>query len=240
MSLRATATRARAMPRRFAMFIPHARRADEDRLDCRLHVVIDAAPADPAVEQERLVVGVEHQLLGLAEVNAHERHAAMRQLHVRRLDRQRQTLKRDRLVAPVELIRFPGRKAHRHIGLGRNSGALVAPSLDEAMYAVVGAVIAASAQLLEQALCRTAFPPRKMNFLLQNLDQNRDPFAKLGRRLNFALVFVLGLVATHDLAHRPARHRQGAHDLIDRTVLLKIGAAYLADQVHADHPLRSF
>src|SRR3954466_8500510 len=27
--------------------------ADEDRLDCRLHVVVDAAPADPAVEPER-------------------------------------------------------------------------------------------------------------------------------------------------------------------------------------------
>ena len=140
-------------------------------------------------------MGVEHQFLGLAEVNPHERHAAVRQLHVRRLDRQRQPLKRDHLVAPVELIRFSGRKAHRYIGLGWNPGALVAPSLDEAMHAVVGAVIAASAQLLEQALCRTAFPPGEMNFLLQDLGQNRDPFAKPWRRLNFALVFMFGLVA---------------------------------------------
>src|SRR5208282_6081623 len=35
--------------------------------------------------------------LGLAEVDAHVRHAAVRQLHVRRLDHQRQPLKRDRL-----------------------------------------------------------------------------------------------------------------------------------------------
>ena len=69
-----------------------ARLADEDRFHRRLHVVVDAAPADPAIEPERLVVGVEHQLLGLAEVDAHERHAAVRQLHVRRLDRQRQPL----------------------------------------------------------------------------------------------------------------------------------------------------
>jgi hypothetical protein len=54
-----------------------ARLADEDRLHRRLHVVIDAAAADPAVELERLVMGVEHQLLSLAEVGAHERHAAM-------------------------------------------------------------------------------------------------------------------------------------------------------------------
>ena len=49
-----------------------------------------------------------------------------------------------------------------------------------------------------------------------------------------------GLVAAHDLAHRPARHRQSAHNLLDRALLLKIGAAYLADQVHANHPRMSF
>src|SRR5271167_2783405 len=36
-----------------------ARLANEDRLNRRLHVVVDAAPADTAIEQERLVVGVE-------------------------------------------------------------------------------------------------------------------------------------------------------------------------------------
>src|SRR5882762_2210762 len=62
-----------------------------NRLDRHLHVVVDAAPADPAIELERLVVGVEHQLLGLTKVDAHKRHAAVRQLlDVRRLDRQRQ------------------------------------------------------------------------------------------------------------------------------------------------------
>src|SRR3954467_11016399 len=34
--------------------------AHEDRFHRRLHVVVDAAPADAAIEQERLVVGVEH------------------------------------------------------------------------------------------------------------------------------------------------------------------------------------
>src|SRR5580658_8813068 len=43
--------------------------ADKDRLDRRLHVVVDAAPANAAIEPERLVVSVEHQLLGLAEVD---------------------------------------------------------------------------------------------------------------------------------------------------------------------------
>jgi hypothetical protein len=49
----------------------------------------------PAIEPERLVMGVEHRLLGLPKVDAHKRHAAVRQLHVRRLDRQRQALERE-------------------------------------------------------------------------------------------------------------------------------------------------
>ena len=47
---------------------------------------------------------------------------------------------------------------------------------------------------------------------------------------------LLGLVAADHLAHRRARHRQRAHDLLDGAMLLKIGAPYLTDQVHANHP----
>ena len=126
-----------------------ARTADEDRFDGGLHVVIDAAPADAAVECERLVVSVEHQFLRLAKVDPHERHAAVRQLHVRRLDHERQPLQRDRLVAPVELIRLAGGKAHRHERLHRNPRPFDPPRLDEPMNAVVGAVIATATQLLE-------------------------------------------------------------------------------------------
>ena len=69
--------------------------------------------------------------------------------------------------------------------MDRNSGAFVAPSLDEPMHAVVGAVISAPAQLLEQPLGRAALPLRQLGFLLQDLRQNLDPVAKLRRRLNF-------------------------------------------------------
>ena len=93
-----------------AAIVP-ARLAHEDRFDRRLHVVVDAAPADPAIKDERPVVGVKHQLLRLAKVDAHELHPAVRQLHVRRLDRQRQALERDRLVAPVELVGALGKDA---------------------------------------------------------------------------------------------------------------------------------
>src|SRR5258708_12534325 len=95
----------------------------------------------PAIEPERLVMRVEHQLLSLAEVDAHKRHAAVRQLHVRRLDRQRQALERDRLVAPVKLVGFPRRKAHRHIGMSRDPAAFLAPGLDEPPPASLPALI---------------------------------------------------------------------------------------------------
>jgi hypothetical protein len=129
-------------------------------------------------------VGVEYKLLGLVEVDPHERHPAVRQLHVRRLDHQRQTLKRDRLVAPVELVRLAWGEAHRYERVSRNPRSLVPPGSDEPMHAVVGAVIAATAQLFEQPLGRTPLPLGRPRFRLKDLRQNHDPFAELGRRLD--------------------------------------------------------
>src|SRR5450631_2496043 len=110
-------------------------------------------------------------------------------------------------MAPVELICLAGGKAHRHISPRRNLGAFSAPSFGETMHAVVSAVVAVTAQLLEQALGRAALPPEQALFLLQNLRQNIDPFTELRRRLDAALVLELCLVAAHDLANRRTRHR---------------------------------
>src|SRR5271170_534383 len=222
-----------------AAIVP-ARLADEDRLDRGLHVVVDAAPADPAVELKRLVMGVEHQFLGLAKIYSDERHTAVRQLHVRRLDRQRESLERDRLVAPVELVGFPWLEAHRHISMGGNSGPFLTPELCEAMHAVVRAVISAPTKLFEQPLRRTALPLRQLGFRLENLRQRIDPNAKLRRRLNVPSVFELGSEASDHLANRRPRHRKRPHDLLDRVTLFEIGAPYLADLVHAKHPHPSF
>ena len=51
--------------------------ADEDRLHRRLHVVVDAARAGAPEERERPLVRVEHHLLRLARIGAHEHHTAM-------------------------------------------------------------------------------------------------------------------------------------------------------------------
>src|SRR5271166_537753 len=213
-----------------------ARLANEDRPDRCLHVVVDAASADTAIEHERLIVRVKHQLLGLAEVGAHERHPAVRELHVRRLDGQRQTLKCDRLMAPVELVRLAGRKAQRYERLCRNPCPFVPPRSREPVHAVVGAVIAATTQLFEQPLGRPPFPPGQFGFFLQNPGQNLDPLAQFWRRLNATLIPELGRPPADHLAHRRARNRQRPHNLFDRQMPLEKSASYLSDLVHADHP----
>jgi hypothetical protein len=97
-------------------------------------------------ELERLIVGVEHQLLGLPEVAAYKRHAAVRQLHVR-LDRQRQILKRDRLVAqdlPPALTQIRT-KLKQHAGGDRQFVKVLGAVLDHGL----AAVEAACAEALE-------------------------------------------------------------------------------------------
>ena len=214
--------------------------ADEDRLDRRLHVVVDAASAGPAIKCEGPVVGIEHQFLRLAEVGPHKRHPAVRQPHVRRLDHQRQSLKRDRLVAPVELVGFARRKAHRHKRLCRNPRSFLPPFLHEPMNAVVRAVIATAAQLLEQPLRRAPFTLRQLRFRLHDLRQRSDPLAKLRRRLNLSRVLERGPARAHHLAHRRARYPQIPRDLLDRPAMLKKRPPYLPNKLHANHPRQPF
>jgi hypothetical protein len=51
--------------------------ADEDRLDCGLHVVVDAAHAGALEQSECPIVGIEHHLLCLARIALHKQHPAV-------------------------------------------------------------------------------------------------------------------------------------------------------------------
>jgi hypothetical protein len=86
---------------------------DEDCLHRRLHVVVDAAPAGPFEQRKGPVMGVEHHLLGLARIGAHEQHAAMAKPHVGDLHDHRDPAQQDDFVAPIELISLTRRKAQR-------------------------------------------------------------------------------------------------------------------------------
>jgi hypothetical protein len=92
------------------------------------HIFGNAAPAGAPEEREGAVVGVEHHLLRLARVGAHEHHAAHAEPHVGDLHRRRHPADDDDLVAPVELVGFPRRKRQGNVGFRRRARVLLAPA----------------------------------------------------------------------------------------------------------------
>ena len=93
--------------------------AHEHHAHRRLHVVVDAPPADPAEEVEGPFVRLEHHLLALAREDLNQLHAAVAEPHVRCLHLGRHTRQARVLVAPVELVGLAGIEAQRHKTLRR-------------------------------------------------------------------------------------------------------------------------
>ena len=104
--------------------VEHPLAADEHRVHRSAHIVVDAALAGAAEKPERLVMGVKHHLLRLARIRPHEQHPAMAQPYLRHLDLGRGTAQHHDLVAPVELIRLPRRKAQRNERVAGSSSLL--------------------------------------------------------------------------------------------------------------------
>ena len=125
--------------------IVEATLADEDRLHRRLHVVVDAAPASALEQGEGPVVGVEHHLLRLARIGAHEQHPAVTKPDMGGLHDYRHAAQQNDLVAPVELVGFPRREAQRDVGRRRRLSALLGPSPGVAPHGIVATVVAAPA-----------------------------------------------------------------------------------------------
>ena len=115
--------------------------ADEDCLDCRLHVVIDAARAGATEEGEGLVVGIEDHLLALTHIGAGEHHPAVAEADMSNLHRRRHALDQNDLVAPVELVGLAGRVVERHVRFGRHSPSIFRPSLRIAPDRIVAAIV---------------------------------------------------------------------------------------------------
>src|SRR6266404_1553620 len=63
----------------------------------------------------------------------------------------RHPAQQDDLVAPIELVGFPRREAQRDVGRRRRLPALLAPPSGVAPHGIIAAVVAAPAQLLEDA-----------------------------------------------------------------------------------------
>ena len=123
--------------------------ADEHRIDRRLHVVIDSARARALEEGEGAIVRVEHHLLALARIGAHEHHPTVAEPDMGDLQSRRHAADQSDLVTPIELIGLARRERQRHIGARRLPRALLAPGPSVAANRVVPALIAEPPQLLE-------------------------------------------------------------------------------------------
>src|SRR5687767_8857473 len=75
--------------------------ANEDRLHRSLHVVVDAAAAGALEQDKGPVMRVEHHLLRLARIGAHEQHSAVTEPDMGDLHDHRHAAQQDDLMAPV-------------------------------------------------------------------------------------------------------------------------------------------
>src|SRR5215468_4258479 len=121
--------------------------ADKHGVNRRTHVVVDAALAAPLVKLERLLVRVEHHLLGLAGVCSHERHPAVAQANLRHLGLRRHPGDDDNLVAPVELVGLTRRKDQRYVSFRRALTLALRPLPRIAADRIVPAGVASRPQL---------------------------------------------------------------------------------------------
>jgi len=142
--------------------------ADEDGLHRCLHVVVDAAAAGPLEQRKGAFVGIEHHLLRLARIGAHEQHPAVAQPDMGDLHGHRHPAQHDDFVAPIELIGLSRSKAQRHIGRRRGVPAFLGPSPGVATHSIVATLIATPTQLLENPNQCQAFA-RRLRFVHQSL-----------------------------------------------------------------------
>ena len=193
--------------------------ADEDRLHRRLHVVVDAARAGALEERERPLVRVEHHLLRLARIGAHEHHPAVAETDVRDLHRRRHAVQHDDLVAPVELVGLARRESQRDEGARRRARMLLPPTCRITANGGVAAVKAEPLQFLENADQRQTLARRLLRIGVQQSLEPFPPRPKPRHRLPGSLVTKLRRARANDFPHHLARNPQLAADLLDRLAL---------------------
>lgn len=209
--------------------------ADEDRLDCGLHVVVDAATAGALEQRERPVVGVEHHLLRLARVAPHKQHAAVAKPDVGRLDHHRHAIEQNHFVAPVELVGFAGRKAQRDVGRSRRLSTVRTPSSGVTPHGIVATVVTAAAQLFEDPDQRQLLASGLGRIGRQHPVELCCPSSQLWTRLNRTLILERCLARPQHLPHRVPRYLQVPGDLLDRLALDEMLAPYPGNRLHDQH-----
>src|SRR5690606_4287565 len=104
----------------------------------------------------------------------------------------------------------------RHVGRGRCLGLRLRPGRRVPPHGIVAAVIAESAQLLEDPDVGQAFALRPARVLRQQFIKLVPPRSDLRLRLDPALIGELRRARPNDLPYRLPRNPQLAADLLDR------------------------
>src|SRR5262245_30227854 len=211
--------------------------ADEYRVNRGAHVVVNAALTGALVKLERLFVRVEHHLLGLARIGAHERHPAVAKANLRHLGLRRYPGEDDNLMAPVELVGFPWREDQGHVGDRRALALPFRPCPSVTTHGVVAASVPTQPKLGKYALIGQSLALGQSCVLAEQLLQRRNLVAQLGSRLIPAHIVVLGsLFAANDLSHRIACKLQITRDRLDLPLLNEVRPTNLRDRIHSHHP----
>ncbi len=210
--------------------------ADEDSINRRLHVVVDATLAGALEEPERPVMRVEHHLLGFARIGPDERHPAVAEPDMGNLHRRAHAVDHDDLVAPVELVGFTGRKHQRNVGFGLLLRLTPLPGPAEPAHRIVAATISGKPQILEHQLERHTLALRPLRILFEHLGKLIGKAAELRQWLAPTLVTMLRLLATHDRAHRVPRKPKLPRNLLDLLALDVKSVPYPANRLHRNHP----
>jgi hypothetical protein len=181
-------------------------------------------------------VRVEHHLLALARIGAHEHHAAHAEPHVGDLHRRRHAVHDHDLVGPVELVGFPRRERQGNVGFRRRARVLLVPAPRIAPNSVVAALVAERPQRLVNADQRQPLARRGFRVRRQQLVEPIRPRPELRPRLDLAVIRKRCLPRSQDPPHSVARQMQGPRDLLDRLPLAQMLAPYPSDRLHNQHP----
>src|SRR5262249_15302825 len=211
--------------------------ADKHGVNRRTHVVVDAALAAPLVKLERLLVRVEHHLLGLARVCPRERHPAVAQANLRHLGLRRHPGDDDNLVAPVELVGLTRRKDQRYVGYRRALALALRPRPPEASHRIVAPRVATQAELSKNPLVGQALALGLPRILAEHLLQCRHVGPQPRPRLLPAHVAALGLLlGANNLPHRVACKLEITRNRFDLPLLNEVRPTNLRDRIHSHHP----
>src|SRR5262245_20269913 len=214
--------------------------AVEHRLNRCRHVVVDPAPRNAFVEGKRLLMRIEHHLLRLAWIGAHERHAAVAETGLRHLQRHGRASEQDVLMAPVELVGLTRGECQRNERLSAALALSDRPPLSVAPHRIVAASVPCKPELPEYTLIRQPLALGQLCVVSQYLLKAVCISPESRQLLHCAMVPPLRcrppFFGAHNVAHRVARYLQLAGNRLDFTTLNEIGTPHPTNRIHRDHP----